>query len=73
MNANDLERSAGGDALTLQDKLERYFKTHKKPVTLRMMADRFMVDPKTVRKALAGISGVVVVTIGQTHWYRRKV
>ena len=61
------------DALTLQDKLERYFKTHKKPVTLRMMADRFMVDPKTVRKALAGISGMVVVTIGQTHWYRRKV
>lgn len=73
MSANDSGKSADGDALTLQDKLERYFKTHKKPVTLRMMADRFMVDPKTVRKALAGISGMVVVTIGQTHWYRRKV
>lgn len=73
MSANDLERSAGGDALTLQDKLERYLSGRKTPMTLRMMADRFMVDPKTIRKALAGISGMVVVTIGQTHWYRRKV
>ena len=72
MSANDSGKSADGDALTLQDKLERYFKTHKKPVTLRMMADRFMVDPKTIRTALSGISGMVVVIIGQTYWYRRK-
>ena len=73
MSANDSGKSADGDALTLQDKLERYFKTHKKPVTLRMMADRFMVDPKTVRRALAGITDIVIVIVGQTYWYRRKV
>ena len=73
MNANDLGKSADGDALTLQDKIEYYFKTHKKPMTVQMMADRFWVHPRTIRKTLTKISGLVVVIIGQTHWYRRKV
>lgn len=59
-------------ALTIKDKLERYLSKRKTPMTVKMMADRFMVDPKTIRTALAGISGMVVVIIGQTHWYRRK-
>ncbi len=59
-------------ALTVKDKLERYLAKRKTPMTVQMMANRFMVDPKTIRTALSGISGMVVVTIGQTHWYRRK-
>lgn len=68
MNDNDSEESA----VTVRDKLERYLSQRKTPMTVKMMADRFMVDPKTIRTALAGISGMVVVIIGQTHWYRRK-
>lgn len=60
------------DALTLKDKLERYLSQRKTPVNVAQLADRFMVDPKTVRTALSNISGMVVIVIGQTHWYRRK-
>lgn len=72
MSAKDSGKSADGDALTLQDKMERYLAQRKTPMTVKMMADRFMVDPKTIRKALLSITGMVVVIIGQTHWYRRK-
>lgn len=72
MSANDSGRSTEGEALTLRDKIEHYFNTHKKPMTVQMMADRFWVHPRTIRKALTGISGLVVIIIGQTHWYRRK-
>jgi hypothetical protein len=58
--------------ITVKDKLERYLKKRKTPMTVKMMADRFMVDARTIRKALAGISGLVVVIIGQTHWVRKK-
>ena len=68
MNDNDSEESA----VTVRDKLERYLSQRKTPMTVKMMADRFMVSPRTIRKALADISGMVVVIIGQTHWYRRK-
>lgn len=73
MSANDSGKSADGDALTLQDKLERYLSSRKTPVTMQMLAARFMVDPKTVRKAMVGITGIVIVIVGQTYWYRRKV
>ena len=69
MNDNALDESA----VTVRDKLERYLSQRKTPMTVRMMADRFMVSPRTIRKALADISGMVVVIVGQTHWYRRKV
>jgi predicted DNA-binding transcriptional regulator YafY len=68
MNDNALDESA----VTVRDKLERYLSQRKTPMTVRMMSDRFMVDPKTIRTALSGISGLVVVIVGQTHWYRRK-
>ena len=67
-----MDNVAEGSAITVKDKLQRYLLQRKTPMTVKMMADRFMVDPKTIRTALAGISGIVVVTIGQTHWYRRK-
>lgn len=69
MNDNDSE----GSAVTLKDKLERYLSQRKTPVTMQMMAERFMVDPKTVRTALAGITGIVIVMVGKKHWYRRRV
>lgn len=68
MNDNALDESA----VTVRDKLERYLSQRKTPMTVRMMSDRFMVSPRTIRRALSGISGLVVVIIGQTHWYRRK-
>lgn len=68
MSDNDSEESA----VTVRDKVEKYLNTHKKPVTIKAMSERFMVSPRTIRKALAGIRGLVVVIVGQTHWYRRK-
>ena len=68
MKDNALDESA----VTVRDKMERYLSSRKTPVTVQFLADRFMVDPKTIRTALSGISGLVVVIVGQTHWYRRK-
>ena len=59
-------------AVTLFDKVEKYFDTHKRPVTVKMLADRFMVDPTTIRRALPRITRLVVTQIGATNWYRRK-
>tara|TARA_R110000868_G_scaffold352070_1_gene613292 strand:- start:267 stop:461 length:195 start_codon:yes stop_codon:yes gene_type:complete len=60
------------EAVTVKDKLERYLSSRKTPVTVQFLAIRFMVSHKTIRRALSGISGLVVVIIGQTHWYRKK-
>tara|TARA_R110002126_G_scaffold112184_3_gene250360 strand:- start:633 stop:827 length:195 start_codon:yes stop_codon:yes gene_type:complete len=61
------------EAVTVKDKLERYLSSRKTPVTVQFLASRFMVSPRTIRKSLASISGLVVVIIGQTYWYRRKI
>ena len=68
MSDNDSEESA----VTVKDKLERYLSQRKTPVTVSTLSRRFMASPSTIRRALSGISGLVVVIIGQTHWYRRK-
>jgi len=59
-------------AVTLFDKVEKYFDTHKRPVTVKMLANRFMVDPATIRRTLPRITRLVVTQIGATNWYRRK-
>ncbi len=60
------------DQLTVRDKLDRYLSERKTPVTMQMMSERFMVDPKTIRTALASITGIVIVMIGKKHFYRKR-
>lgn len=60
------------DQLTVRDKLDRYLSERKTPVTMQMMSERFMVDPKTIRTALADITGIVIVMIGKKHFYRKR-
>lgn len=67
-NDSDSDESA----VTLTDKVEKYFDTHKRPVTVKMLAERFMVNSSTIRRTLPSITRLVVTQIGSTNWYRRK-
>jgi len=68
MSDNGSDKSA----VTLRDKIEKYLNTHKKPVTVKALSDRFLASPTAVRRALTQITGLVIVSIGLTNWYRRK-
>jgi len=60
---------------TIEEKLLDYLKEHKKPVTIKQMAKYFIVNEKSVQRALADLAsrGVVeVVPKSKPYLYRMK-
>ena len=58
--------------MTLTEKVERYLRTHKAPVTIQALAERFISSPSGVRNALFRLEKINVaqyVTVsGQQLW-----
>lgn len=60
---------------TIEEKLLDYLKEHKKPVTIKQMAKYFIVNEKSVQRALADLAsrGIVeVVPKSKPYLYRMK-